>query len=333
MTFSPPIKLSLVLAGSLLFFKPVVVGSPVGSVQEFFGMSDASAAVAISDDLFVAATDEDNQLRVFRRHPPGLAIQVLNLSPLLQMKKKAESDLEGAARIGDVVYWISSHGRNRAGQVDPDRHLLFGTRFEILPDGKVAVKVVGRPYRGLVKDLIAAPQLKKVNLETAAQLAPKDEGALNIEGLCATPDGGLLIGFRNPIPDGLTLLVPLKNPQSLLEGKAAEFGEPIFLDLGGLGIRDMVFRNGSYILVAGSHEGTREPALFSWAGPGSKPRLLAHQALGKLNPEGIFFYPNQKDNEFQLLSDDSGRKINGVKGKDLKDASLKRFRSLQIEID
>jgi hypothetical protein len=43
-------------------------------------------------------------------------------------------------------------------------------------------------------------QLKDYELEKAEKLAPKEEGGLNIEGLTATPNGELLIGFRNPIP-------------------------------------------------------------------------------------------------------------------------------------
>jgi hypothetical protein len=33
-------------------------------------------------------------------------------------------------------------------------------------------------------------------------------GGLNIEGLAATPDGQLLIGFRNPLSEGKALLLP-----------------------------------------------------------------------------------------------------------------------------
>ena len=48
---------------------------------------------------------------------------------------------------------------------------------------------------------------------------------MNIEGLCPTPEGELLIGFRNPIPGERALIVPLKNPGELIEGKPARFGD------------------------------------------------------------------------------------------------------------
>ena len=89
----------------------------------------------------------------------------------------------------------------------------------------------------MVKD----PALVPFDLGKAATLGPKEEGGLNIESLAA--DGGKLwIGFRNPIgKDGKALMVPLLNPKGVIEkdGKA-RLGEPITLNLGGLGFRDMV---------------------------------------------------------------------------------------------
>jgi hypothetical protein len=60
----------------------------------------------------------------------------------------------------------------------------------------------------------------------------------NISPLAATPDEKLLIGFRNPIPGGRALLLPLQNPIEVVrEWKPVQFGTPIELDLKGLGIR------------------------------------------------------------------------------------------------
>jgi hypothetical protein len=56
-------------------------------------------------------------------------------------------------------------------------------------------------------------------LEAAEKLPPKAKGGLNIEGLAATPDQELLIGFRNPIPEDKALVLVLTNPKDLLEKK------------------------------------------------------------------------------------------------------------------
>ena len=41
--------------------------------------------------------------------------------------KEPEADLEGATRIGDDIYWITSHGQNKNGKNRPSRHRLFAT--------------------------------------------------------------------------------------------------------------------------------------------------------------------------------------------------------------
>src|SRR6267143_1742814 len=79
----------------------------------YFGMCDASAAVSLTSNLFIVANDEDNILRIYRRHPGGLPVLTCDLNSFLRVTgKSTEADLEGSARIGDRIYWISSHGRN-----------------------------------------------------------------------------------------------------------------------------------------------------------------------------------------------------------------------------
>ena len=72
---------------------------------------------------------------------------------------------------------------------------------------------MGKPFFGLVKALEVSAELKGYNLGNEAKNAPESENGLNIEGLTKTPQGNLLIGFRNPIPEGRALLIPLNNPQ------------------------------------------------------------------------------------------------------------------------
>ncbi|MCX5638922.1 MAG: DUF3616 domain-containing protein, partial [Planctomycetota bacterium] len=45
---------------------------PTGKILVYRGMSDASAAVAVSDDMFVVADDENNILRVYKSSEGGL---------------------------------------------------------------------------------------------------------------------------------------------------------------------------------------------------------------------------------------------------------------------
>ncbi len=93
-----------------------------GRVSEpilYTGMCGASAGAAVNSDLYIAADDEANQLRVFRRDEGGPPTQVFDLAPDLQLEGRSpQTDIEGAARIGDRVYWITSHSR-KSGQGAP----------------------------------------------------------------------------------------------------------------------------------------------------------------------------------------------------------------------
>lgn len=75
--------------------------------------------------------------------------------------KQPESDLEGAARLGDRVYWITSHGRSRTGKERSSRQRFFATRFTVVGDS-VEGQPVGKPYSKLLEDLQGEPALETV---------------------------------------------------------------------------------------------------------------------------------------------------------------------------
>lgn len=330
------IILVLVIAGSVVTHTALGKSSNnVPRVSEpvvFNGMCGASAAAPLDAEVFIAADDEANELRVYRRDQGGPALQVINLTQELELDRRApETDIEGAARVGDKVYWITSHSRNASGREHPNRYRFFATNLR-RNGGTVEVTLAGRPYKRLLDDLLSASQLRPFNLKAAARLAPKSRGALNIEALCAGPDKGLLIGFRNPIPGGDALLVPLLNPEELLEGKAARFGPPIQLDLNGLGIRDMAYdAQGRYLIIAGSYDSGGRPKLYSWAGPGSRAKHLKDIDLKGLNPEALLIYPDTGLNRVQLLSDDSHRQSDTA-CKDVP-TSQRQFRGVWVSLE
>ena len=249
-------------------------------------------------------------LRVYRRNGGGGPVAQIDLGEIRELRvpgAKKELDLEAAAPLGDKVYWIGSHGNNKEGKVSPNRRQLFATTVSA-GNGEFRVALAGQPYRRLVEDLIATPALREFKLADAAAngRAPKDEGGLNIEGLVASIDGHLLLGFRNPVPQGRALLVPVLNPEEIIRGARARIGEAIRLDLGGRGIRDIVLMGREYFILAGDHgEADRRPLipqLYRWQGVGTAPRLVAE--FPKLNPEAIIAYPDATGRELQVLSDD-----------------------------
>lgn len=303
------------------------------AIVQYPDMCDASAAVAVDKNLFIAASDEDNVLRVYRRDKPEQP-QRIDLTSFLKLAPGSpEIDIEGAARIADVVYWIGSHGQNKNGKNRPNRHRLLATRIAVT-DGEVDVTPVGAPYTKLRNDLINAPVLKKYNLLAAAKRAPESENGFNIEGLASTPDGKLLIGLRNPIPGGKGLVVSLDNPSKVMRGKKARVGSAFELTLGGRGIRSMEYsyERGRYLIVAGPFNSTGTFALYSWSGEPREDAVPIPDAVfsAGLRPEAMFFYPGETA-AVQFLSDDGDDQIAGG---DCKDApvEMQRFRSFSLDI-
>ncbi len=302
-------------------------GGPVGEGLVFRGASDASAAVAISDDMFIVADDENNVLRVYRADKPGLPVSSYDLTGFLGIDPEhPEADIEGATMIGSRIYWITSHGRNKDGKMRPNRYRFFATEVRV-NDGNVTVRPVGTPCKTLVHELLKTRTASVLGLDEATRfdadlkkkdrekLAPKEDG-LNIEALSGSPDGKIIyIGFRNPRASrgSRAIVVPLRNADRVIEQREVPiFGEPILWDLAGLGIRSMEYCrfDGAYFIVAGSFDEDDEYALYRWSGqrnaPPVKVRVFSSDK-SKFTPEALV--PFENSGRFLLLSDDGSLRI------------------------
>lgn len=294
-------------------------------------MCDASGAVPVTSNLFLVASDEDNVLRLYKSDQPGHSVKDYDYNEFLKVHGKSlEADLEAAARIGNRAFWMGSHGRNRVGKFRENRDRFFAT--DIIVEGDdVKLQPVGRPYQQLLDDLIEDSRFAAFHFAEASLLAPKEEWALNIEGLAATPEGHLLIGFRNPIPEGKALVIPMLNPNEVVQGSRARLGAGIQLDLGGLGIRDMAYFEGRYLIMAGPFSGGSHFQLYLWAGGQAVPQPIKVKHLNEYHPEAIIIYPEKGLQEIQILSDDGARLIEGIPCKD-KDPSRQGFRSFWLSL-
>jgi hypothetical protein len=289
-------------------------------------LCDASAAAALDADSFVVASDEDNVLRIYRRGQ-SLPIQTIDLNVFLNTDG-TETDIEASAAIGNRIYWITSHGTNKNGKFRPVRQRFFATDM-MKQGGSVSIVPAGYAYANLLADLAGAPQLGRYRLGEASTLPPKDSGALNIEGLAATADGKLLIGFRNPIPGGKALIVPLENPAEVIAGVKAVLGQPVELALGGLGIRSLERAGSDYLIVAGPYDDTGGFALYKWSGTAANPPVAVKGIdFEDMHPEALFAVPGT--DMIQILSDDGGRKINGTECKE-RPESERFFRSITVK--
>jgi hypothetical protein len=307
-------------------------------VVTFQGMCDASAAVEIDRHRFLVADDEDNILRTFDADRGGAALAGVDMSQPLGLTPKGkrldkwpELDLEAGTRIGERAYWLTSHGRNSKAKLKPERLRFFSTTVPgaTTREPADALQLVGHAYEHLMDDLVGDPRYAAFGLAAAAERAPKDEGGFNLEGMTATPDGTLLLGFRNPVPDGLALLFTVDAPAAIFDTDArATLGAPIRLDLGGLGVRALTWWRDAYLIVAGPRDSGGASAIFRWDGHGAPVRLAID--LAGFNPEGTFT-PDTRD-ELMLLSDDGSVEHGGVPCKELKDPAQRRFRGLWLQL-
>lgn len=315
--------------------------------QVYSEICDASAAVAIDPAHFLVAHDEGDTLYLFRND--GFALTDGQVQPLktfdfkteLQIQNNKESDIEGAAKVDNRVFWITSHGRNKKGKIRKNRYRLFATdivgtssKTDLLFFGAYANLAVDiqKPENWRVpqsevtlrsiESLIASLRLDEKKVKS---LKPKKDG-LNIEALAALPDkSGLLIGLRNPVPDGNALIIPLLNANELVGGEAdsAKFGQPIFLNLRGRGIRSMDYVPAidAFLIVAGPIDDESSFKLFKWSGT-PEAKLIEienfHQSPG-VNPEALIAY--EEGRRIQVLYDEGSRVTGGVKCKDMQKTS------------
>ena len=349
---------------------PVIGDMPLDEVLVFRGASDASAAVSVSEDMFIVADDENNILRIYDTGKAGKPVGSYDVTAFLGIvPDHPEADIEAAAIVGRRIYWITSHGRNKDGKLRPNRYRFFATYMFVNNRG-VKLFPAGKPYKNLVHELLKTNAANRLGLDKATRfgedlkkkdrekLAPKDEG-LNIEGLCASADGGTLyIGFRNPRPKdkqggrAKAIVVPLRNPDRIIDkGEAPVFGEPMLWDFKGLGIRSMEYSqfHKTCFIIAGGPDEDKGFVLYRWSGkPESPPELECELSLGKskFSPEALI--PFVKSGRLLMLSDDGSlvvkvagqweclegeyRKDGTTQNKYLANPGRKTFRGIWLEL-
>lgn len=296
------------------FVAPLFAAELTG-VRDYKAMCDASAIADAGNAYILVACDEDNKLRLYARDEGGTPVSEFELDDFLQVTaKQNEVDMEGSARIGDIVYWIGSYGNNKDGEPRPNRRRFFATRLEASGAG-VRVVPIGKPLKdGLLAAIASDSRLQDVHWNQLTQLAPEQPGAVNIEGLAATPEGTLWIAFRNPVPAGKALLVELTNPREVIEDAATPaIGRVARLDLDASGIRSIEYSpaQNAFLIASGPFDDDGEFRLWRWSGNvEDSPTPLAGGSLENCTPEGMTIFAD-RPGELFVLSDDGSRKVDG----------------------
>lgn len=230
----------------------------------------------------------------------------------------AEADLEGLARSGGYLWAVGSHSvvRKRVRphhsakkairrlgslRVDPNRYIL--ARFPVAPgpdglpelaratsDGRTAA-VFGGPGDPNLVDLL----VDDVHLGPFLRIPAKDNG-LDVEGLAVhgetREDQTLYIGLRGPVLRGFAVLLEVRPvdaaPGRLALAPVGDHGAPYrkhFLDLGGLGVRDLCPHGRDLLVLAGPSMDLDGPVrLYRWHGAAST-RTSAVARGDELTPE------------------------------------------------
>ena len=262
----------------------------------FKGICDGSAAVKLEGETILVAYDELNTLFAFATSG-GMPTARVDLVAMLNLKTSDEIDIEAATVSGERIWWVGSHGLDKDGNDAPNRRMLFATNVPSHDLGDM--KVVTGPL-DLTDVLLNSVQVAKVLTVSARQRPPK-KGGVSIEGLAASADGGLLVGFRSPLSgadgvSGKALVVNL-----LPKGGTFEVQRVSLLDLGGRGVRDIVNDGTGYMIVAGPVGSGGKFALYAWNGADPPQQTMS---LEGLNAEGIL----DLGSHWLILSDDGKMK-------------------------
>jgi hypothetical protein len=167
------------------------------------GSSDASAGIALDASYMVVGDDEGNVLRVYPRGG-GVAIKEWEFGSLLGLTK--ELDLEAGTRIGNTLYFTGSHSNKSDGSEADNREHLFAA--DVSGTGANTEFTFKGSYGGLETQLTTWDRTnahgKGANYygfvaSSADKVPPESAAGFSIEGMAATADGQLLLGFRAPL--------------------------------------------------------------------------------------------------------------------------------------
>ena len=217
-----------------------------------------------------------------------------------------EIDIEGLAEANHYLWLVGSHSLKRkqpdeeddntAKQIaklakvkaDPNRYLLARIpllrnaatgNFELHKeaphptDANQTLRAAQLHGNGKTNELLDA-LAKDIHLKPFLGIPGKDNG-LDIEGLAVTPAGQVFVGLRGPVLRGWALVLELR-PEADKHGRLRLGPVPgateklylkHFLDLGGMGLRELCLRGADLLVLAGptmSLDGTI--AVYCWPG-------------------------------------------------------------------
>jgi hypothetical protein len=285
---------------------------------------DLSVAVEIGDTLWVASDETVRLTRLSRREDDAYASHaVFDLARFLDLPGKgeaAEADLEGLD-CADGYLWVTGSHSSKRGKPDPDKtdkenlealaavstdsnRFLLARIPVVTEDGGVPSLAAeasesdgGRRTAALLRgdrkgndltDALADDE----HLAWSLKVPSKDNG-FDVEGLAVSGER-LFLGLRGPVLRGWAVVLELETK----EGHDGEFRlkkigpkehryRKHFLDLRGLGVREMCLDGPDLLLLAGPTMGLDGPAaVYRWRGganpPGDEDTVVFKERIEKI---------------------------------------------------
>ncbi|MDO5639096.1 MAG: DUF3616 domain-containing protein [Neisseria sp.] len=282
-------------------------------IHDFDNIYEPSAVQQLADGRLLVVEDESSRafsLMKFAEDGTLYEDEALDVRLIRGFRRKL-SDLEGLAKDNQgYIYATTSHSRNKKGERRPDREHMI--RFKI--EGNDVRDV--RYFSGLTDALDNDPGLRK--LIRSKIDADVDFEKINIEGLLYDrKQNRLLLGFREPMVNELSMIIVIDNPKALFEEKAKpRFSDAIFLNLSGGGIRALSYDPvlDTYMIVNEivGYEGNTYSQLWTWNGnPNSEPEPVALPDIINLNNvESIDSVTIDGESRLMIMSDEGNEKKN-----------------------
>jgi hypothetical protein len=315
------------------------------------GFSDASAAIALDSDYMAIGDDENNCLLVYHRFQSGLPVASFNYAAFSGLTDgDKEVDCEAGTRSfihPERIYWSGSMSNGgKHYKEEPNRSCLFET--EIYGTGAATKFIYKGHYNNLRKQLIKWGDAHGYHLSESADygMTPKSVEGFNIEGMIFAPDSTTMyIGFRAPVVPVTNrtkaLIAPIQNFESWFNNGQPSgdpvIGDPVELNLGGRGIRDMLrLHDGTYLIIAGSSDEILNAALYTWTGKKEDTPVLTNTAdvyAFKIESGLEVFNNGQPTGQVQVISDNGSNVYynDGISTKYLQPC-FKKFRSDIVNI-
>lgn len=243
------------------------------------------SAIAVAGEYLWTASDEGRTLECLKPEGDGYRLHdQIKLDDLFKGlpddhdpdEGPAETDIESLAVHAGYLWICGSHclvrkkPKSLPGDTAatrrlvhkfrerPSRHLLGRVRLKD-EGGALAKKGEALPFgkEGLCTYLANSKFLRPF------LKLPSKENGVDIEGVAVTGPNTVLLGLRGPLVDSFAVVVELAFPKKLAL-KDAEIVTH-FIDLGGLGVRDLTRFLDDILILAGPVSGLRSPfRIYRW---------------------------------------------------------------------